>query len=46
MKFVTKSIKQINIITQELETVEKPSILDTESVIIEHPKNCHKIIKN
>ena len=31
-------ITQSNIITQELETAEKPNILDIESVTIEHPK--------
>ena len=37
-KFVLKPIKQSNIITQELENVEKPKIFDIESVTIEQPK--------
>ena len=44
IKSVLKPIKHLNIITTELETVEKQNIFDMKSDTIEHPKT-YKIIK-
>ena len=41
-----KPVTQSNIITQELETVEKPNIHNIESVTIEHQKTVTKSIKS
>ena len=44
-KSVLKSIKQSNIIMQELQATEKPNIFDIESVTIEHWKTVTKLPK-
>ena len=43
IKSVLKPIKQSNIITTELETVEKRTIFDIKSDTIEHPKTATKL---
>lgn len=45
IKFVLKTIKQLNIITQKLEMIEKSNIFDIESFIKEHPETWDQIIK-
>ena len=41
----TKSVKQSKIITYQPKTFENPSIVDTKSVITEHPKPSYKLSK-
>ena len=40
-----KSVKQSGIITYQPKTFENPNIVDTKSVITEHPKPSHKLSK-
>ena len=45
-KFVLKSIKQSNIITQKLKTVEKPNTFYIEPVTTEHARTAKKLLKS
>ena len=40
-----KSVKQSEIITYQPKTFKIPNIVDTKSVIAEHPKTSHKLSK-
>ena len=40
-----KLVKQSKIITHQRKTFENPNILDTKSVIVEHPKTSHRLSK-
>ena len=44
-KSVLKPITQSNINTQELESLEKPNILDIESNTMQQPKSVTKLLK-
>ena len=41
----TKLVKQSEIITYQPNTFKNPNIVDTKSVITEHPKTSHKLCK-
>ena len=40
-----KSVKQLKIITHRPKTFENQNMVDTKSIIMEHPKTLHKLSK-
>ena len=42
----TKSVKQSNIITQQLKAIENPNTVHKKSIFIEHPKTFTSIIQD